>query len=146
MQATLEATSVVEAHSIIEKFSETKSTTVVRKIPKMEVGQAARQGDIYIRAIAKIPKGYLSRAVELESHYQLVDGHTQGSKHIIVDTSALKAYLPENVTNELLWPVIEAKDCFTITHPEHAHFEMQPGLYQVTFQENWEEKERRVRD
>ena len=144
MQTTLEATSVVQAHSIIEKFSETKATTVVRKIPKMKAGQAARQGDIYIRAISEIPKGYKAKAVG--SQYQLVDGSTQGSRHIIDDTSALKAYEPENRTNELFGPVIEATECFTITHPEHAHFEMQPGLYQVTFQENWEEKERRVRD
>lgn len=144
MQTTLEATSVVEAHSIIEKFSETKATTVVRKIPQMKVGQAARQGDIYIRAISEIPKGYKKKKVG--SQYQLVDGSTQGSRHIVEDTSNITAYEPENKTNELFGPVIEAKDCFTITHPEHAHFEMQPGLYQVTFQENWAEKERRVRD
>jgi hypothetical protein len=142
MLETLEIKSIREAHSVIEKFSETKSTTVVRKIPVMKVGQAARQGDVYITAISEIPSGY--KKVSVGTEYQLVEGNTQGSRHVVSDTSGMKVY--ENKSSELLGPVLEAKNRFTITHPEHAHFEMQPGLYQVTFQADWAEQERRVRD
>ncbi len=142
MTQTLEIKSVREAHSVIERFSETQSTTIVRKLPVMKIGQAARQGDVYIKAISEIPEGYKKISVGME--YQLVEGNTQGSRHIIADTSGMKVY--ENKSSELLGAVLEAETCFTITHPEHAHFEFQPGLYQITFQANYAEVERRVRD
>lgn len=142
MNSTLEAKTVNEAHSIIEKFSETLATAVIRTIPVMKVGQAARQGDVYIRAIKEIPEGY--KKISVSNSFQIVEGNTQGSRHVLEHSGNVTVY--ENKSSELLGPVLDAKESFCISHPEHAHFKMQPGLYQVTFQQDYAEIERRVRD
>jgi hypothetical protein len=42
-------------------------------------------------------------------------------------------------------PIIEATEAFMIQHPEHAHFQLPAGTYQVTYQLDFATRER-VRD
>lgn len=143
MQELLEATTVSDAHKIIEKFSEAQSTTVLRKLPVMKIGQAARQGDVYFKRIKSVPSGF--NEAHFNGDVQLVDGDTQGSRHILITNEKMKLYSP-TAKSELVGPVIESTTDFLVTHPEHAHFQFQPGIYEVTFQRDWAEHERRVRD
>ena len=51
------------------------------------------------------------------------------------------------MTDPLLGPVIVADEAFTLTHPEHAHHRLPAGIYQVGYQLDVSEQERRaVRD
>lgn len=143
---TLEAQTVSEAHAIIERFSEEQATTVVRELPVMKIGQAARQGDVYFKRIDSVPEGFDLLTDSLQQDLQLVDGNTQGSRHVLTANDKIKIYIPKN-KSELVGPVIVAEStCFLVTHPEHAHFKFQPGIFEVTFQRDWAEHERRVRD
>lgn len=137
------AQTVLDAHKKIEEYSEINATDKVRNVPKMKIGQAVRQGDVYITAIKNVPENYTKS--DMPAQLQLVPGSTQGSRHIIESTSGISLYKFDG-TSELQGPVLEAKAAFTVTHPEHAHVFLQPGLYHVTFQKDWAEEERRVKD
>lgn len=137
------AKTTLEAHKAIEEYSKTEAVSKTRLVPKMKVGQAVRQGDIYLTAIDKMPKGY--EKVVNNGSLQLVPGSSQGSRHVIENTAGITIHMIKN-GSELMGPVLEATKAFTITHPEHAHVVLQPGLYHTTFQKDWAEEERRVRD
>lgn len=136
MTATMTAT---VAHKKVESFATKTAKTDARVIESIKIGQAVRQGDVYLTAIkptkehAKMP-AYLSD--------QLAPGNTMGSRHMI--SGDVKMFKDKDAT-VFTGPVIVAKERFKVTHPEHAHFDMPAGTYQVTYQLDWQ-TQNRVRD
>ena len=111
----------------------------IRDIKKIEVGQWAHQGDIAILKIEKMPTGKETK------DRQLAPGATKGSRHCLADFVGVVVVPSE--ADELTGPAIEAEKSFLVTHPEHAHYRLPAGLYQVIYQRNLEKEEiARVRD
>lgn len=136
--------SPMQVHEKITQAAKQFATTDTRIIPdSMKVGQSIRQGDVYLTRIAKIPKEH----TKVSTNPQIVEGSTQGSRHLLreSDMKHIKVLFNPSNNTPTLGPVIEATERFQLTHPEHAHFDMPAGIYSVTYQMNWADKER-VRD
>lgn len=108
-----------------------------RVIDKIEIDHWARQGDVYITKI--------SDSVNLADYAktadrQLAPGSSKGSRHTVDETVEVwKAKTEQKVDNKnngytMLGPVIVSKDRFSILHPDHAHFSLPKGSYQVSYQ------------
>lgn len=135
--ATLNA---LQAHQQIEEFAKS-APTEKRIIPdgSMPVGKWIRQGDVYLMAIKDVP---LECDTETANR-QLAPGETRGSRHIIEGNVKLFVKGPNaGRTDVLEGPVIVAKERCTLTHPEHAHFELPPGTYQSYYQMDARQAER----
>jgi hypothetical protein len=113
----------------------------LREIARIEIGQAIRQGDVYVRCLASLPA---ERGKET-SVRQLAPGTTQGSRHCVEGECKIHG-APEDA-DRLTGPIIEALGQVVITHPEHAHFALPAGFYQVTYQRDFAQEEiERVED
>jgi hypothetical protein len=138
--ATLTA---LQAYQAIQDHAAKKAAKAVRLSGlRMEVGQGGRQGDIYIwRVDENHPRGK-----RVESR-QLALGVTQGSRHMAVGEDVevyegvkapdfLKATDAQWRSVEIpIGPLIVVKgERFVGEHPEHAHYLLAPGTYQVTHQ------------
>ena len=64
-----------EAHQLISTMTPMPE---VRFVDKMETGQFARQGDLYLVKIEAVPQG-----LKKTSNRQLAPGATQGSRHTV---------------------------------------------------------------
>jgi len=128
----------IEIHKEVEK----KATSTLKnnlKVNTIKINQWVRQGDIYIRRIENI-----TGKVPLESR-QLAPGNTKGSRHVIPDSihvNIFEGYVGKDIHNFMKGPQIEAKEEFTVTHPEHAHMTLPKGNYQVTYQLDFAKQER----
>jgi hypothetical protein len=131
----------IEVHKEIKKKASHTLKKVV-EINNINVDQHVRQGDIYIRRIKLI-----TGKIEVKTR-QLAPGETKGSRHIVADSPHVKlfeGYSGSGIVDFMKGPQIEAKESFTITHPEHAHIKLPSGSYQVTYQMDYLLQER-VRD
>ena len=102
----------------------------LRLITEMSVGEAIRQGDLYLERIAKLPKD-----VTATTNRQLAIGETQGSRHVA--TGPVEIFNLKKNDNPLAGPVISAKDAWTLTHPEHGHFTLPAGCYRTAYQRDY---------
>lgn len=139
-----------EAHAEIERLAKEKAIPEVRDGRGMEIGQGGRQGDIYVY---RVPEDW-PRGKQLKDR-QLAVGNTQGSRHIaaghvevfegVKAPEFIKAISVDGREVAMpLGPCIVVKDVkkgkvsrtkkSTVTHPEHAHFMLDPGTYQVVHQ------------
>ena len=106
----------------------------------------AQQGDIYVRKLDAVPKGY----IKSENHDgQLAPGTTRGSRHC-VDPNKVDIYVRQEAPRGeavLEGPVLYAEERFDIMHPEHGWVSI-PGLqfYQITYQRAFADEIRRVMD
>lgn len=122
---------------IQEKANENQTNELIRKqqVPKMEIGQAYRQGDLYIFRVADDhPVG------EVLDRRQLAEGQSIGARHVLLGDFVVYegVKVPDNVSD------IHARAClgfaFDVTgecinaHPEHSHFVLPKGRYQVWHQ------------
>lgn len=131
---------VEDVHAEIERTAREKAVSEIRMVEKIEIGQAVRQGDIYVHRVAP---GH-QRGPKLESR-QLAVGDSQGSRHVAELPADVYAgiELPESCApGTFLGPVIVSLGRFKIVHPEHAHFSLPDGVYQVTHQSDARTKER----
>jgi hypothetical protein len=112
-----------------------KARPDTRVIKKIEVGQAIRQGDIYVTRLADERVRHGGETAER----QLAPGTTRGSRHCVEGN--VEVYLPAAGDGRLTGPLIVARDRFTVTHPEHAHFSLPPGAYRVTYQRDFNRQE-----
>ena len=130
--STKEKLSAVEAHETISREAKEKAVQEVRRVEKIEIGKAVRQGDIYLhRVAAKHPRGKASKS------RQLAIGDTMGSRHIAEQPAKVfvGTTLPEGCdASTFLGPLVEGDERFTVTHPEHAQVSLPAGTYQVTHQ------------
>lgn len=127
---------------VIEKIkSNAKPMQQIRETPNIQVGQVVRQGDIYIERIAAIEgkgKAIASR--------QLTPGNSKGSRHVVNEAPGVTIWESAPTLNGKfqfqVGPAIEAKDAFTVSHPEHAFCKLPAGTYQVYFQADAHRMER----
>lgn len=100
-------------------------------IESMSPGQGMAQGDLCIWRKERIP----DNASVLKDTWQLANGNTKGSRHIIARNPAVTVYRYDtgDVLSDL-W--VEATDTWELTHPEHANITFPPGCYQVLHQQN----------
>lgn len=123
----------VEAHELIEQAGE-KNTDAVRYLESIAVGKAIRQGDLYVRRIASLP----DVTGETTTDRQLAPGNTRGSRHMLEgDAEVVRPAGKE----PLRGPYFVAKARVRITHPEHAHFSLPPGTYEVIFQRDFDREQ-----
>ena len=135
MTKTIEQTKI--NISDIQAFA-SQASNDVRIIDKMETGQAVRQGDVYLRKI----EGFNSKDYKETNERKLAPGNTPGSRHYIDSMSGVKIWTNSQTNNVVmneagitcLGPVIEATKSFKVTHPEHSHFYLPEGTYQVSYQ------------
>lgn len=133
--ATLTA---LQAHQQIEEFAK-QAPNEMRFIPDgtMTEGKWIRQGDIYIMAIGKVPLEY----DEETTNRQLAPGENRGSRHIVHGNN-LKLFVNPKNRDPLLGPIVVSKERVEVQHPEHAHFSLPPGTYQVYYQMDARQAER----
>lgn len=121
--------SAVEAHEQVQRSA--KARPEVRDFRAAEVGQVARQGDVYVHRVEEgHPRGKATEA-------QLAVGHTQGSRHVVTgDAECFEgAAEPSWCRGSFLGPlVVVGPGGAVVTHPEHAHIALGEGTYQVTHQ------------
>ena len=126
------ALAAAEAIAEVTKKADELAVPELRHIPRIEVGQAVRQGDIYIHRVADDhPCG------EKLKTRQLAIGTTQGSRHVAEAPAQVfqGTRAPGYMRNALLGPLVRSlKERLRISHPEHAHIDLPPGTYQITHQ------------
>lgn len=160
-------TSAIEVHEIIEKNAK-EASQEKRMIETIKVGQAIRQGDIYMvrlddKGLTEIKMNAGSLIVNVDEirkkgvkadTRQLAPGESKGSRHIIGEGPTIyksNAVIPNRFGGmtqaaDLIGPVVVAGDRFELTHPEHAHFSLPAGVYQVFYQGDWQGVMRRALD
>lgn len=109
----------------------------------MAVGDFHRQGDVFITRLPEVP----ADAVKAKKSEQLAPGSTQGSRHCVA-TRDLKhcQFFALRQPTPLQGPIIKAKKPVEITHPEHGHVTVPPGVYGITYQRQLAAELRRVAD
>ena len=124
--------------SALERLEASKelNTAEVREIKNFPIGKHVRQGDVYILRVAdNAPRG------KETFERQLAQGNTQGSRHMAVGT--LKCFQPStdrpaamlsDARAYLPGPLVVATKEWSVTHPEHAHYKLPAGTYQIMHQ------------
>ena len=119
-----------------------EDTCESRNLAGMQIGQSARQGDIYIHRVSdNHPRGAAVGP-------KLATGDLMNARHIAEAPAECFAGVkaPDYCTaGTFLGPVIVSDKPFTVAHPEHAHISLGAGCYQVTNQMDARTLER-VRD
>lgn len=118
----------------VEQAAELADATT-REVDAIEIGKAARQGDIYIHRVAdNHPRGAMRKGPDAR---KLAIGESVNSRHI----AEAPAICYEGTTlpgdcdpRTFLGPCIVSPDRFMVTHPEHAAKSLPGGTYQVTHQ------------
>lgn len=110
-------------------------------------GDVFRQGDLYIRKLAKVPSRAVKAPVAAPSEpLQLAPGTTQGSRHIVDSREGVTVYNLEEPT-ALDGPILSLTKDRVVTHPEHGHVRLNAGdIYAITYQRAFAEELRRVQD
>src|SRR5581483_12267114 len=140
-------TTATETFTKIQNAAQ-KTVPSLRIIDEMKTGDVIRQGDIYIERLARLPEKRGAKTTVT----QLAIGQTQGSRHIIDPKPiGLVIYAPRPGATPLEGPIVSSKrNRFRLTHPEHGHFDLPAGVYQVTYQRDFAreraEEIRRVAD
>jgi len=123
------------------------NTAKLRVIETMAVGEAIRQGDLYIERVAKLPP--MKTLIKAKTH-QLAIGTTQGSRHIVDANSQVEIFNLVKNENPLAGPLVSAKESWLLTHPQHGHFRIPAGFYRTAYQRDYAreraEEIRRVND
>ena len=124
----------------VQSVAQSKADREVRVIRRMEVGSAIQQGDIYLH---RLPDDAKTGKLIHKGRAQVALGSNMGARHVaegeieVFEATQLPAGVsaPMNVeAREIMGPVIKAKEDFSLTHPEHAHFKLPKGMYGVTYQ------------
>ena len=137
----------MKKNAVIETFQRIQASA--RSMPQvrvvsLEIGQVARQGDIYIERVESIEgkgKAITSR--------QLAPGTSKGSRHIVDESPGVTLWESKPTlkgkTAFQVGAAIQAKGGFSITHPEHAWMKIATNgieFFQVWFQADFMRKER----
>lgn len=138
--------SAVEAHQRVEadaKKKAHKKQPIVRRVETIAIGEFVRQGDIYVH---RVPDRHAHG--KLAQSRKLAMGETMGSRHIAEAPAQVfvGTTLPEGgEAGTFLGPCVVATERLLVTHPEHDHYDLPPGTYQITHQTDTLTRER-VRD
>lgn len=136
---------ITEAHEAINVAAKSADNKM-RIVDKIDVGEYARQGDLYLLRIDKINERWVPT-----ENTQLAPGVSSGSRHV-ADGSVSIFRSPEAIPIDrngraprLLGPQVSSSEGFVVTHPEHAHIQLPAGTYQVLYQLDFQ-RQRAVRD
>lgn len=140
--------STKEALAEIEKIKTTaKTARVNRREPdprKLMIGKGVRQGDVYL---VRVPDSWVHG--EPRKGRQIADGTSIGQRHCIARSSDVTIFEGAPDAAERMYtagyaervplgmscgPVVVAKGRLLNTHPEHAHYGLPAGTYQVLYQ------------
>jgi hypothetical protein len=121
----------VEVHNNLLDIASKVNHQETRIIDTIEVGQAIRQGDVYLVRIKEKPSDLIPTLDP-----QIAKGNTKGSRHILEITPTLRIYKLKNA-GPLDGPVIESQEQITLTHPEHAWFKLPGGCYSTHYQQDF---------
>lgn len=118
-----------------------------RVLKSMATGEVVRQGDLYLERLTELPRDLGKRTEDR----QLAVGQTQGSRHVVDPApKGLAIYARPEGATALVGPVVSSPKRFRLTHPEHGHFSLPAGVYQVRYQRDFAkeraEEIRRVAD
>lgn len=95
----------------------------------------ARQGDVLIRRVAKIPKGL--KKVPLENgRVVLAHGEATGHAHAVVDRVAEVEFLAADL-REMEKRFLRVESEVDVVHDEHATITLAPGEYEVVRQREY---------
>lgn len=134
MTQTMEVAKVAER---IEQEAKNASSAK-RVLKKMKIGETIRQGDIYLVRIENLSASEL-KTLKKWGGEQLVRGSQGGARHMAVGAKLYESDRQRfrgngRARTTLLGPIVVADRRLTVTHPEHAHFELPRGHYQVVNQ------------
>jgi hypothetical protein len=128
------------------KDSRIKPGQTVRFSEAASVGDAHRQGDLYLVVIESIPKGYVLVTDPTVKDRQLVPGNTQGSRHCLDSTDGVDLHRPGTWPDSgIVGPVLVLTKERTVLHPTHGSVVLGPGMYQCAFQREWDAEQKRER-
>jgi hypothetical protein len=130
----------MEVAKVAERIEqEAKNASGAKRILKtMKVGETIRQGDIYLVRIEALTESE-RKTLKPWKGQQLVRGTQGGARHMAEGAKLFESDRQRFKGNgraraTLLGPIVVADRRCTITHPEHAHFELPRGTYQVANQ------------
>ena len=110
----------------------------------------ARQGDVFIEAVATLPEGAIDVPRDERGRLILAAGENTGHAHAIVDRAATLYDLPGQPDR---WLVIRPSGTtvdggsVVLGHEEHARIVLEPAIYRVRHQREYSPTEiRRVAD
>jgi len=133
-------TQTIDAGTAVEKVTRAKHDPDVRIIRRMEIGSVIQQGDLYVH---RLPEKHARGKQIAAGKAQVALGDNMGARHVAEGEIAVFASttLPAGVkapmdvsASEICGPVVVARDTWSLTHPEHAHFTLPAGVYGVTYQ------------
>ncbi len=134
----------LEIHETIAGYAKQASHAIRRLERPMKTGEYCRQGDVYLIALKAIPKD--AKPVKAQGDIQLAQGTTMGSRHMLQAAPGVTLYRVA-APSPLDGGTIVAEERCYISHPEHAHMDLPPGIYGVRYQQDLAAEEiRAVRD
>ena len=104
------------------------------------IGKHIRQGDVMLTRVSdKTPHGAVLAEGE---NIQIAVGQNVGARHIMTGGKGVMVYAPA-IPGPLVGPIVVVGSGTKglLTHPEHRHFELRSGTYQVTFQRDHMQEE-----
>jgi hypothetical protein len=139
----------IEIYDRIAKDSVTDQK--VRKVSKDTDRLCGTQGDVALMRLVK-PVTYTFDNVSVEvttekgaliadgEDIQIAVGNTTGARHIIKGGRGVRVYASKTI-HPLMGPMIEVdKGCTArLEHPEHAHWDLDEGLYQVSYPRDYQQ-------
>ena len=129
---------MTEMREALESFDASKP----ERIGSPSIGDVARQGDVYLVCVDKLPEGKPSK------ERQLVSGTTQGARHILQgDVDIVTEYQFKDIPAVLVGPAFHCKGEVVVDHPEHRNMILPEGSTWVTIgQQAWADEVKRVAD
>jgi hypothetical protein len=124
----------------VKKIQEAVPDESLRITRRIEIGHVLQQGDVYLHRVADDhPRGE-EIGVGL---VQVALGTGNGARHMA--EGAVRVFAGEKLpawckapmdvaAEEVTGPVVVAAEVWHLTHPEHPHHRIPPGVYQVTYQ------------
>ena len=115
------------------------------------VGDAIRQGDLYLVVSEAPPEHFIRVDRPKDTDRQLVPGNTTGAKHCLDSLEGVEMWRPKDWSEESLdGPVVRLSRERTVMHPTHGAVVLIAGMtFACHYQREWDreqEKERRARD
>jgi hypothetical protein len=136
----MKATNKTTVKGAVSRIGRAKRDAKCRVLRTLGVGQAVQQGDVYVH---RVNADWWHGKQIGEGAVQVALGTGNGARHMA--EGPVKVYAgtdlppgmraPQNVAiAEVCGPVIIATGEWSLTHPEHPHFRLPAGAYQVTYQ------------
>ena len=150
--STIESAKASPVDAILAAIEDAAASSLNEKciVDSIEINKFIRQGDVYL---VRIDDEIQSKLSTWANGTQVAEGTTLGSRHVVSnnvsvmrteETDQTKSSPGRDKAN-VVGPVIVAKERFTLSHPEHCHFDLPAGTYQVLYQVDAKTLER-VRD